>query len=177
MMLSPDIQKAIGAVTNQLRIIIGALLFGVTAYVVFASVQAAPVERPERSISLIAAGMAAACAALSVVVPRIIGAQQRQELANRKSPPANASAEAQAAEDAGPLLMGYQTRRIIAAAILEGGAFFNAYVYQTERLPLTLALLVVLLAGLATLFPFRGLVEQWLEGELRTVREMRQLRQ
>ena len=114
-MLSPEERKAVGAVTTQLRIIIGALRCGRAELLGLRRRAAADAAgASDGRMSPIAAAMAAACVVAAVVVPRIIAAQQRQDVVDGSRPPASEQ-PILPASDAGKLLMGYQTRRIIAA--------------------------------------------------------------
>lgn len=176
-MLTPDQQAAVGNVARVLRIIILALMAGPAIFLAFVAFvlpppQAADGDRPSTLITPVAAGMAGILASMSVVLPQVIGAQGRKAIAERRplgnspSPPA---------DDAVALLAGYQTRRIVAAALLEGGAFFNILAYLQERQWYSAAIAIALIVGVGMLLPIRTLVEQWLERELRAVRELRDL--
>jgi len=77
--------------------------------------------------------------------------------------------------DAGRLLQSLQVQKIIRGALLEGAAFMNIVVYQQGGPSYLLAVASVLLLGVAMLFPLQRMVEEWLDRELRTVRELRGL--
>jgi hypothetical protein len=172
-MLTSDDREAVAAQTRALRIIIGSLLAGPLAFLTFVLTQ--PTEGPpeKRSMAQIAAGFAALQVVLAVVVPKIVGQQHRRAIVEgrplSKDLPAPTS-------DSQALLGGLQMRRIIGAALLEGAAFFNLVAYQSERVPYTLAIVLLLLVGISMLFPLRSFVEDWLDRELRTVNELRSIR-
>jgi hypothetical protein len=63
----------------------------------------------------------------------------------------------------------FNTRVIIRAALLEGGAFFCCIIYMSSQLWWTLATALGLLAVMAIFFPTRGRFDDW-------VREERELR-
>jgi hypothetical protein len=164
-MLTPEERQTVAGFTRTLQIIVLALCGGVTSYLLFV-VFAMPAPAGDgRTMSLLGVVFAASVVSAAAVVPRIIGAQQRSALVNDQSP----------ANDAARLLGDFQVRRIITAALLEGGAFFNVFAYQMERQAFTLGIVLALLLGLVMLVPLRPSVEQWLERELRTVKELRQL--
>jgi hypothetical protein len=174
-MLSPEERQAVSGVTRTLQIIVGALIAGVITFllvVVFAT-QPADGDRPA-NLALIGVAFAVVAAVAAASAPRLMAAQSRSALVTGR-PASGAAPGNLPAGDAGMLLGGFQVRRIIAAAILEGAAFFNVFAYQTERQTYTLGIIAALLCGLLALIPLRPLVEQWLERELRTIKELRDL--
>jgi hypothetical protein len=172
-MLTPEDREAVGAQTRVLQIIIFSLLAGPLAFLTFVLLQPTEGLPDEGSMAQMAAGFAALQVVLAVVVPKIIGQQHRRAIVEgrplSKDLPAPTS-------DARGLLGGLQMRRIIGAALLEGAAFFNLVAYQSERVPYTLAIVLLLLVGIAMLFPLRSFVEDWLDRELRTVNELSSIR-
>src|SRR5581483_670179 len=61
-----------------------------------------------------------------------------------------------------PWLAVYQTRTIVGAALLEGGAFFLLVAYMAEGAPWVLVVAAVLWIAMAWLhFPTRDKVEAW----------------
>ena len=76
--------------------------------------------------------------------------------------------------DAGQLFVVFQTRTIVAGALLEGTAFFALITYMIERSPLALTLAVLLILGVAVHFPTRSGVIRWIEDQLRLVERERQ---
>ena len=55
---------------------------------------------------------------------------------------------------------------IVGAAMVEGAAFLAVFAYLLDRTTLSLALAVVLIAGVTAHFPTRSRVEHWIEGQL-----------
>jgi hypothetical protein len=172
-MLTPEDHEAVAAQTRVLRIIIFSLLAGPLAFLTVVLMQ--PVEDPplEGKMTLMAAGFAAIQVVLAVVVPKVVGQMHRRAIVEGRPLGNNLPAPT---SDAQGLLAGLQVRRIISAALLESAAFFNIVAYQSERVPFTLAIVLLLLVGIAMLFPLRSFVEDWLDRELRTVNELRALR-
>ena len=70
------------------------------------------------------------------------------------------------AGDAGSLMAIFQSKIIVAAGMLEGGAFFAAITYLVEGGPIGLALAVVLWLGIAAHFPTPSRVIGWIEQQL-----------
>jgi hypothetical protein len=172
-MLTSDDREAVATQTRALRIIIGSLLAGPLAFLTFVLTQ--PTEGPpdEGNMALLAAGFAAVQVVLALVVPKIIEQQHRRAIVEGRPLSTNMP---EPTSDAQGLLAGLQMRRIISAALLESAVFFNIVTYQNERAPYTLAIVLLLLVGIAMLFPLRSFVEDWLDRELRTVSELQALR-
>lgn len=166
-MLSPEQRQRVAGFTRTLQIIVVGLFAGLAVYLVMVAAVLPPPDKVD-SIRLapLAAGFAALQVVLAVVLPRVMAAQQR----------AASVTASESAGSVGGLLAGFQVRRIIAAAMLEGAGFFNGVAYQIERQSYSLEIAVAVLGGILLLFPLRSLVEQWVENELRTVRELRDLR-
>jgi hypothetical protein len=172
-MLTSEDREAVVAPMRAIRIIIFSLLAGPLAFLTFVLMQ--PTEGPPRegSMALMAAGFAVVQVVLAIVVPKIIEQQHRRAIVEGRPLATNVPAPT---SDAQGLLAGLQMRRIISAALLESAVFFNIVTYQSERAPYTLAIVLLLLLGIAMLFPLRSFVEDWLDRELRTVNELRAIR-
>jgi hypothetical protein len=171
-MLTPEQKDAAAGFTRTTQIIIFALCAGVAAYMAVA-VALRDAEQEAGPLPVAGIAMAVCCGAAALVLPPFINNQQREALARRLDPQTGRPIDG---DDASLILGNWQVRKIIRGALLEGAAFFNVFVYQTGGPDYSLAIAVLLLVGLAALFPLRRLVEEWLEGELRTINELRQLR-
>lgn len=77
--------------------------------------------------------------------------------------------------DAGRLLMLFQTKTIIATAILEGATFFLLIAYMIERYTPVVAVAVAMIAAIAAHTPTSRGVVHWIEDQLRLVREEQSL--
>jgi hypothetical protein len=88
-----------------------------------------------------------------------------------------ASLQAAGAESAevASLINVYQTQLIVAAAMLEGGAFFCIVAYMLEGQAIARNLAIVLIFMLALQVPMVSQVESWIEREISTRRQLRQL--
>jgi hypothetical protein len=76
--------------------------------------------------------------------------------------------------DAGRLLGLYQTRTIIASALLEGVAFFGIIVYLIAQSMIGLVVAVAMILGLAFHVPTRSGVVHWIEDQLELIEKERQ---
>ncbi|HYO25082.1 MAG TPA: hypothetical protein VEQ85_09030 [Lacipirellulaceae bacterium] len=174
-MLTDQERQAVASTTRVTQVIVLSLVAGVGAFLLFVLTQA---EGDEPAAEAAWGGMIPLAAALAPVhvllaggVTAAMAGAQRRSLVQGRTPATNPPGPT----DAGMLLGGLQVRRIVAGALLEGAAFFNLVVYMQSRSPFNLAAVVGLLIALVALVPLRPLVEAWLEKELRTVRELRQL--
>jgi hypothetical protein len=154
-------------------IVTGALIFlGIAVYVVQAhGVQNAP-EVP--LLSYVASAFVAVNMVLSFIIPDAVVRSRLVAIATRKGT-GRQPALAGEPRDATALLAVYQTRTIVAYALLEGAALFAGIAYLLEGEPLALiaatgAVLVMLLN-----FPTRGRVERWLELQQSRLDELRPL--
>jgi hypothetical protein len=171
-MLTPEQQKHAADVTRITQIIIFALCAGVAAYLAVAVAIRDPQGDPGQ-LAIAGLAMAIGCGVAAMVLPPFINAQQREAVAKRVDP---STGQPFSGDDAAIVLGNWQVRKIIRGALLEGAAFMNIFVYQSGGPDYSLVIAVALLLGLAMLFPLRRLVEDWLDGELRTINELRQLR-
>jgi len=156
------------------QIILAAMAMGVVMFggiVMFAIRRGEP---PEGNIlSMLAVIVGGANLVLCLVVPSFIAAANRRKIAaglwassdrQSKVPPT----------DFGKLVVVYQMKMIIGAALLEGACFLALIAYMRERQVSSLLVAAVLLAALLAHFPTRGRVEGWIEDQLRRVEEERQ---
>jgi hypothetical protein len=173
-MLKPEQKSAVaGSVTVQ-RVILLALIGGASAYLAFVLWQNSEPRRNEgANLPVMAAGFAAMTFVASLAMPPIMAAQHRRAMSTAQ---ANPTTDPKGGGETSWLLGGLQSRAIVRAALLEGGAYFNIFVYQVERQPYSLAISVALLLAIAVGFPFRRSTEEWLERELRFQRDAEQLR-
>jgi len=114
-------------------------------------------------------------------VPGLIVAQGRGKIASGQwSLPEEArqgdiAAFIERTDDAGRLLGLYQTRTVIASAMLEGVAFLAIIVYLLTQSIVGLAIAVVMIVGLALHIPTRSGVVHWIEDQLQLIEEQRRL--
>jgi len=166
-------REVITTQVRTLQIIVGALIVGCLTFAgiaVFIAGQREPAgaDQVEDQFPIITAMALAfggvALAAQLVIVP-MLRKQARQQLA--KQPEA---AEA----DATQLLISLQTTTIVGAAISEGACFFNLIAHLLEGSPYSLLMAGVLMLTIAMRFPTVNGVIDWLERQMRLVREERE---
>lgn len=96
-----------------------------------------------------AAGMAAVNFVLHIIIP---------SFADRQA--------GRVAQDGVPALLGlYQSKTIIAGALLEGAAFFNLFALSVEHHWWSLAIVVLLLISLGVLVPTSVRIDHWIESK------------
>ncbi|WP_428307564.1 hypothetical protein [Lacipirellula sp.] len=154
---------------NVQRIILLALIAGPASFLVFIAVQGGE-PRPNAAQGL--ARWAAVTGGLafvgSLILPTIMTAQHRRGIS---APQVRQSIAANGGDPISWVLAGLHSRVIVRAALLEGAAFFNGMAYMTERQPYSIAVAAALLACIAASFPFRRSTEEWIERELRLLRD------
>jgi hypothetical protein len=176
-MLTEEQREFAGKSARVLQIIVAALITGPSifiGYVLLADRDQQVPPNESMMFSYVGVALAFVSVIAALLVPRLIIARTRagvvsgdMTLSIQQLP------GAESAGDAGPLMAGYQTKTILAAALLEGAAFANAVFYLTQRQPICIATAIVLVICIATLFPFRGRVVAWLESELASIKQLR----
>jgi hypothetical protein len=184
-MLTEPQRDYIAKVCLTLQIIVGALAGAVLMFlgiVIFIGSQNPPAAIPDTLIITDAAySMAANCAVLSFVVPNLAVGRARKSLVAGDGDMSqwrwvqNLPNIEQLGEVA-PLAAVYQTRAIIGAAFCQGAAFMAciAYLFEHQRPMLVVAGLLLLL--ILRYLPTPSRLESWIENELTTIHQMRQLR-
>jgi hypothetical protein len=174
----------IDALTRTCQIIVAALIMGVIFFLAIVLVVVPPFANkgnglPANLITYLALGIGAANLVLSFVVPGLVTANGRRQIA-REVPAKTNDAEkplrlVDATSDTPRLAILYQTQLIIGAALLEGAAFFNGIAFMLERQPITLFACVVLLVAMAWRMPTSDRVNAWIDGQAMQLQEDRQL--
>ena len=181
-MLTDQQKDYLKQVTRTCQIIVGALALGV---IVFAGVVLAQeVQPPEQDktevLTIVGVIFALVAIVLAVLVPKMVVFSMRRLvlegkpiLLPKQSRPIPLPEEL---GEAGPLAIVYQTQLIVGAAILEGAAFMNLVAYMLGQQTMNLGLAALLLIALFFKFPTLDRVEQWVEGQLKVIEEMRSFR-
>jgi hypothetical protein len=143
---------------KTVQIIAAALIFGplLFAAIAITSVWGQPPNDP--TIAYVAAFVFASMLVASVIIPPIVVGQNLAKLGGQATEISTLD-----------LFNVYQTRTIVRAALLEGGAFFCIIAYMVTHLWWALAMAFGLLAAMVVFFPMRGRFDDW-------VREQRELR-
>lgn len=174
MQLNEDQERFLRKSLLTMQIIAGALIQGVVVFlVVVMFFLPVPPNRLAVLNSYIALGFALVAMVMSLVVPNIIVASTKKSLV--KGRPIDLPKQFGEVSNLGflaPLAGLYQTKMIIAMALLEGAAFYNLISYMMERQPFTLAVVGMLLLALVMNFPTRRGLEKWLAEETKSIAEM-----
>jgi hypothetical protein len=101
-----------------------------------------------------------------IVVPGLMVAAQRKAMAK--------TAKTEQGDFDGILAL-YSTQKIVAAALLEGAAFFNAIAYFLEGTAIPLLLVLLLVAFILNRIPSRDGMTRWIDAQLAQLREERHL--
>ncbi len=160
-----------------LQIIVGALLTGVTAFLVIVLAIVLGGNVPARGglpmMALIAVAVMAVNATLAVALPGFMTQRAVQQIATGTwAPPPNVN-PADVATDAAKLLLVRQTTLLVAAALLEAAGFLGCIAFLLEQQYFALAVVGAVLIGLLALFPTAGTVRAWLERQLARIDELR----
>jgi hypothetical protein len=177
-------QDDLTPVLRQLQIIVGAMVFGCACFlvVVLALTGGKGAEGETGMISYLAVAFTVMALITRIIVPGMIVAQGRQTIRQTTSSSRpdqglhTAGADScQETADARRLFSLLTNSTIAAAALVEAPAFFAIMAYLLEQPPLSLILAVLLILGVATHMPTQSRATNWIEGQLRLLREERQL--
>ncbi|MEX2114619.1 MAG: hypothetical protein WD845_15605 [Pirellulales bacterium] len=166
-----------------LRIILGSLAAGVFLFAAVALALRAGDGMPARGngvdfLSMLAMVWTPLAVILSRVVPMLIAGNARAKIAAGTYSSARDGASSPSASSDTDLLMGlYQSNTIIAAAFLEGTAFFNLVAYLLEGNPVSLGLGIGLAMAILWMLPSAHRTANWIELQLRSIGEERALKQ
>jgi hypothetical protein len=184
-MLTDAQRSHIAKITRTLQIILaglasGVIMFGVIA-VLLATREAAPQNGAAKTLLLtyIAAAFAFVSLAVAWVLPSAIAGSQLRSLvigtAGRAGANGSPSSPVADLSKVGALANMFQTRAIIGASILEGAALLNLIAYLIEQQPLSLMMAGMLVACMLSQFPTIRKMGRWIESELKTIEQLRQL--
>jgi len=152
-----------------MRIIILALTMGVVAFggVTFL-IQNQPSGGGQILIAWVAAGVAVMNLLMRQVMGTVLSASARKQIAagTWQSPQKNSVRMPENATAADRLLMSFQTRLIVRAALLEGAAFFNLIAFMIERQTWSFGIAGALAAINLSTFPSRDSVLYWIRQQL-----------
>ncbi len=169
------LEEAISPQVRVLQIIIGALVSGVMVFGILVTTvltehldqekvaeaaeaegfEAEALEEPAPVLQYLGYGLAAT----AIFMFNLVGPLVRNQALKQIPTPLE--------EHLDQTLGAYQTGAIISGAILEGAAFFNLIAYMIEGAIGNLATAVILVMGLASLFPTVSGVANWIEDAIR----------
>ncbi|MCC6127343.1 MAG: hypothetical protein IT426_20470 [Pirellulales bacterium] len=166
---------------RAMQIIVAALVMGCVVFAVVAIVVSPliPTDADSKLVTYLALGVAVLAMIPRAVVPTIIVATGRKKiLGNLKQNSTQRDAgtrgirfdelEEEAGRQAISLL---QSKLIVSAALIEGPTFFLLVAYMLECSPIALAAAGIMALLLALHFPSFGRAAEWIEGQLRLLKE------
>jgi hypothetical protein len=173
----------------RLQLIVGALVtgsltfLGIVLFLVhFGAIPQGEAGEADLLLSYILLAFTLGAVAARAVLPPSIVSNARRRIRDGTFQPTRSGAvpvELQAflerTGDAGRLWQVFLARAILAAAILEGVAFFACITYMIEHSVLSLLIAMALIASLALHVPTQAGVIHWIEEQLRLLDEERQL--
>lgn len=179
-------------VSNQiwhLQLIVGALVMGALMFlgivlflVHFGAAPKGMAGEPQFLLSYLLVAFSLASLGARIFVPPMIVSAARRRIREgiwRPNPSGTVPIAAQEflerTGDAGRLWYVLLTRTLVAAAILEGVAFFACIAYMLEHSYLSLAIAMTFIAALALHVPTQSGVIHWIEEQLRLLEEERQI--
>lgn len=152
---------------NTLRIIVGAMAMGLLVFGVVVNAAFGPAGGPDAANGpMTKIGLVVGLVALLShrTVSSFVLAQGIRGL-----PPDEDAARSQ-------LMAARIPSTIVACAIVEGAAFLNLIVYGfLDGQPVSMAMAAILWLAIMTKFPLPGTLENWMDRELRTARDEREL--
>ena len=183
-MLSQAQRDYVRTVTRTVQIIVGAMaasvlvFLGIVVVLVSQNAQAAAAAA-EPIVTYTAIGMTIAVGIAWLIVPGVVVGRMRQSLIDGRSSQwvlVKSMSDVAELGDVVPLAAIYQTRAIIGVALLEGAAFLSNIAYLLEHQPIALYIAGVLLLTIVSQIPTVSRLESWLESELASIEQMRQMR-
>lgn len=190
--IEPSLPANFVLVMRTSRIIVFALILGVTTFGGFVMFRktppanpnagapaphAGPAARDEWAVPVIPVVFAVGCVFAAAMVPSFVVKGQRNliargewkmaENARDNLPPPD--------DDAGKLMLAFQTSTIIRCALLEGPLFFCLFMYMSQGSLPSLILAGLLWLGLVAQFPRSGAVRAWLATQLHMIVNERSL--
>lgn len=180
-----DLDQRLRPAILTLRIIVmalaaGVVIFAVTAILIRLQQAQAPADDAAWMLTILGFAAAPVAFVLSRFVPSVFVAKARRQIANGQfGPPAGANTNPtdgpqsslfQLGDD-GKLFMVYQTKTILAAALLEGAAFLNVVAFLLGGIPIALVLALLLTLAIVAMFPRTSQVVEWIETQRRLMAE------
>jgi hypothetical protein len=158
------------------QITIGAMAGGVLIMLAVGHFAVRP--RPQAAqliLTYVAVAYSVMALGLSVVVPRLLIAAALRSIARgtRRGQPTLQQGLPARAQDTLVLAQLHRTKTIVAAALLEGAAMFDAVAYFVEGAPLAAAGALILVVALAIFLPTLPRVEAWIDDHREKLEEER----
>ncbi len=170
------------------QIIIAALTMGPTTFLVVAGVLVAQgvFDAQDDSLFFLLHGVLIALVVVEMIiwmiVPNAMVAQGRRRIAaGHRTPSAGAGAVdfgafIERTGDAGHLMVLFQTKTIVSAALFEGIAFFAIIVFMVTQSMIALGIAIAMILGVMLLFPTHSAVSHWIDDQLAMLQQERSFR-
>jgi hypothetical protein len=173
-----DVQRQqLAPQARTMQIIVAALISGVLVFAAIAFLASDGPPAKEPFLAYAAVGAALVSVLLWAVVPAVVGGRLRQSIVDGNAEQLTMRLPlSEELGDVGRLATTYMARLIIAAALLEGAAFLNLISYMVERQPISLITAGVLALLLASQIPTRSRLEEWIDREMTTIAQLREMR-
>jgi len=176
-------QEEITPVLRQCQIIVGSLIAGSVVFLVIVLFRGQPqaANAGPPVMTYVALVFMAVILVARAIVPVVVARLARRRIVRGETPflPTTGGAPIKGMieniGDAGRLALVFQTKTIIAGALLEGCAFFLLVVHMIEGSPISLGAALALILALAMLMPTRGRIVRWIENQLELLEQERQL--
>jgi hypothetical protein len=182
-MLSDSQRDYTRTAVGTIQIIVCALAAGVITFLavtILVIPQAAQAASPKPPfLTYTSLGMAIVVVVAWLFVPGLAAAGMKKAIIDGKSDDWGIVKNLPNAAELGyvvPLAVVFQTKTIIAAALLEGAAFFCTVAYLIEHQPIALYVAVALAILILTQIPTLSRFESWLDSESTSLEQMRQMR-
>lgn len=179
-MLADAQQSFLKKTVRTLQIIVAALVMGVCMFLSVVLLFEIDLQGEEVPAQPFLAYFAVGTAGLAIVawglVPGMVAGRVRDMIISNELG-TSTFCQDRAAElgDVGAVASAYQVRVIVGAAILEAAAFFNLVAYMINGETINVAAAVVLAVVMLGAIPTYGRAEAWVEQELTTIEQLRQM--
>lgn len=174
-MSTTDNAASVQNLARVMQIIVGAMAAGLVVFlaIVLVMERIDPPGGPDRAfilglpmMTLLAVIFGFTCPLMSFVIPGLIADGGLKQLANR-------APTAEPADDAAAIGQLFQTRLIIASALIEGAAFLALIAYMLEHHPVALGVAVALIAVLLSRIPTLDRVQGWMDEQTARLARLR----
>jgi hypothetical protein len=172
-MLDEKARSEVMGIVRTSQIIVLTLVAGVTVFGGFVWQSRGAGQPAAGVLTPLALGAALVGIPLSLLLAQFVARSGVRSVAAGTWKTANPQGPAPAT-DAGRLAGVYQTKTIAGAAILEGVGFLTLFAYMQERQTTTLVAAGVLLGGLLCYCPTAGRLSDWVDRQLRRMKEERE---
>jgi len=175
-------QEEITPVLRQCQIIVGSLIAGSVVFLVIVLFRGQPqaANAGPPVMTYVAMAFMAVILVARMIVPAVVARLARRQILLGETPflprvgGASIKGMIENAGDAGRLALIFQTKTIIAGALLEGCTFFMLVAHMIEGSLISLGAALALILALAMVVPTRAKMARWIENQLELLEQERQ---